>query len=57
LAIKPLSLASYQAIIIRLAKPFDFTSTPDEARTLVYRYYFAANRLVDGAIVVGGKRT
>ncbi|EME79384.1 uncharacterized protein MYCFIDRAFT_177985 [Pseudocercospora fijiensis CIRAD86] len=48
--------AGHQAIIVRPAKPFDFMSISVEARNLVYRYYFAAKALVNGSIIIDGKR-
>ncbi|KXS98855.1 hypothetical protein AC578_10836 [Pseudocercospora eumusae] len=49
--------AGHQAIILRPAKPFDFLNIPDEARTLVYRYYFAAKGNLNDSIVIDGKRS
>lgn len=49
--------AGHQAIIIRPAKPFNFVKISPEARNLVYRYYFAADCIANGPILVDSKRT
>jgi hypothetical protein len=48
--------AGHQAVVLRPAKPFEFLRLEPEIRQRVYRYYFAQKGVVNGAVVLDGKR-
>jgi hypothetical protein len=46
-----------EAIILQPAKPFPFLKVPKEARSKIYTFYFAPNRITNSEIALEGKRT
>lgn len=50
-------LAGLQGIIVRPAKAFLFMKVPKEVRLRIYNFYLAPQGVVNGPIVVDGKRT
>ena len=48
--------AGHQAILIKPSKAFPFQDLPKEVRTRVYGVYFAPGNIVNGDIVLEGKR-